>query len=61
MADYFMIRFGGCLSIKSLLPAAAWVFFVFLLSTASCFEKNKKSPALRAKGFVEVGGGFEPP
>jgi hypothetical protein len=25
------------------------------------WDENKKSPALRAQGLVEVGGGFEPP
>jgi len=42
----------GGLSIKSLLPAAAAGFFVFIFQLSKlASDENKKSLALRAQGF----------
>jgi hypothetical protein len=47
-----VIRSGGDPSIKSLLPPAVKVFFVFPFSVQQAgLGENKKSLALRAQGF----------
>ncbi len=57
-----MIRSGGTFNKIPLALRAIQVFFVFVLQLSKlALDENKKSLALRARDFVEVGGGFEPP
>ena len=58
-----VIRWGGCLSIKSLGCCAALRSFLFSpLSTANWHRLKTKNPLhFVLRDFIEVGGGFEPP
>ena len=59
--DYFMIRNLGT---RQPIPPVfdGRVFFIlFPHSCEQCFGHKTKNPQALPEGFVEVGGGFEPP